>query len=145
MGATVALLWIMENRFCCLWAGDSRIYRLRGMQLERLTRDHRYVEDLLELGLVKAEDLERHPHRNVVTRAIGSELRLDLASSEGIIDAHDIFLLVTDGVSNLCDDEEVRCVLVGNAPARSVDDLFTICIARGAPDNMTAVLIAPRR
>lgn len=142
MGTTIALLFIEKNRFLCLWAGDSRVYRLRGPALELLTRDHRYVEDLVDLGLLSAVDADRHPYRNVVTRAVGAEDSLNIASREGNVGVGDKFLLVTDGVSNLCSSDELKHTLLESSIEDGAEKLRSMCIARGAPDNLTAVLVA---
>ena len=79
MGSTVVVLAARGLRGVCLWAGDSRLYRLRDGVLEGISRDHSYVQDLQDSGLLSEADARVHPRANIVTRAIGVEAQLELA------------------------------------------------------------------
>ena len=71
MGSTAVALLLRDDRFVCLWAGDSRCYLLRGGVLHRMTRDHTQVEDMVERGLLTPEEAEGHPMSHVLARAVG--------------------------------------------------------------------------
>ena len=143
MGATVAVLVSDGKTFTCLWAGDSRLYRFRGATLTRLTRDHRFIQDLLDSGILSEAAAEQHPKRHVITRAVGvdSELNLDMIAGE--VEKGDIFLLATDGVTSVCGDAELAAILKASPDiADAGDAIVGRCLENGAPDNLTLILVA---
>jgi serine/threonine protein phosphatase PrpC len=141
MGATVTVLGLDGRNYFCVWAGDSRLYRLRDGKLTQLTRDHRLVQDLLDAGRITEEEAHKHPRRNVITRAVGVAKDLELEGCEGEIEPGDAFLLVTDGVTGACSDDEIATALSANSLEEAADDLVSRCLAHGAPDNLTLLLI----
>jgi serine/threonine-protein phosphatase Stp1 len=141
MGATVTVLGSNGSDFFCLWAGDSRLYRLRGGKLTQLTRDHRFIQDLLDSGRITEAEARTHPRRNVITRAVGVAKDLRLDDCNGPIESGDVFLLVTDGVTGSCTDEEIVTALSGKSLDAAADDIVQRCLDQGAPDNLTLLLI----
>lgn len=141
MGATVATLGVTGSRYFCLWAGDSRIYRLRANRLKQLTRDHRYVQELIDSGALDAEAARRHRQRNILTRAVGLEDDLIIDECEGEIALDDVFLITTDGVTDVCGDEEIATTLRLQDLNRAADQLVMVCNERGSPDNLSVVLV----
>jgi len=141
MGATVTVLGSNGSSFFCLWAGDSRLYRLRTGTLTQLTRDHRFIQDLLDSGRITEAEARIHPRRNVITRAVGVAKDLLLDDCNGSIEPGDVFLLVTDGVTGSCTDEEIVTALTGKSLDEAADDIVQRCLAQGAPDNLTLLLI----
>jgi serine/threonine-protein phosphatase Stp1 len=141
MGTTVAVLGAEKKRYFCLWAGDSRIYRLRDGKLDPLTRDHRYIDDLLASGEVDEARAKTHPLRNALTRAIGCNPQLELDCCAGSISPGDVFLLVTDGITAMCNDRQILDVLSENAITHAADAIVRACLERGAPDNLTLILL----
>lgn len=121
------------------WAGDSRAYRIRDGRLTLLTRDHSVVQDLVDAGLLSAADALRHPHANVITRAlgIGTELTVDSAPVELI--AGDLLLLCSDGLSRSLDRRDFIPDLGIEAQA---DRLLTNALQRDGSDNASLVLVA---
>jgi serine/threonine protein phosphatase PrpC len=142
MGATVAALGMEGSRFFCLWAGDSRIYRLRGAGLTQLTRDHRYVQELIDAGALSESQAQHHPQRNVITRAVGVARDLSFDRRDGDAAAGDIFLLATDGVSAVCTNADIARLMAEGSPEDAADRLANLCLDRGAPDNFALVLVA---
>ena len=108
MGCTVVSMLSRGNAGVALWAGDSRLYRLRGDEFVQITRDHSPLEELLEQGAMTAEEAARHPDANVITRAIGgqAELFIDIV----LFDVHDgdIFLLCSDGLYREVEPQEMH-------------------------------------
>jgi serine/threonine protein phosphatase PrpC len=141
MGATVTVLGAEGGRFFCLWAGDSRLYRMRDGQLLRLTRDHRYIQDLLDSGILQESDAENHPKRSVITRAIGIDADVKLDSAEGDMRVGDVFVLATDGVTGVCKDSELAGILSKDGLDTAADRIVTLCLERGAPDNLSLILV----
>jgi serine/threonine protein phosphatase Stp1 len=141
MGATVTVLFSDGVNFFCLWAGDSRLYRLHKGKLTQLTRDHRFVQDLLDSGRITEEEARTHPRRNVITRAVGVAKELELDGCDGKIEPGDVFVLVTDGVTGACTDDEILTALSGKSFDAAADDIVRRCLDHGAPDNLTLLLI----
>jgi serine/threonine-protein phosphatase Stp1 len=139
MASTVVVLLARETHFACLWAGDSRAYLLRDEALLQITRDHSLVQQLVDAGTITAEAAERHPQANIITRAVGAdEASLDLDKVTGALAPGDRFLLCSDGISKTLSDAEIARLLAGEAP---VEALLAAALARGAPDNITALAV----
>lgn len=141
MGSTVVLLVVQGNRGVCLWAGDSRLYRLRDGHLQRISRDHSYVQSLQDSGLLSEAQARVHPHANIVTRAVGVQDTLDLAAIDLEILPGDTWLLCSDGVNKTTEDHEILNVLGHPDPWQVVRSLVHLGLTRGAPDNITAIVV----
>ena len=141
MGSTVAVLTVRGTSFTCLWAGDSRIYRIRGGVCEQLTRDHSLVQELVDAAIITPEQAKTHPDGHVVTRALGATSRLDLDTACGDAASGDCFLLATDGLTRVVDDHEFASALALPELGRSADELIDMALSRGAPDNVAVVLV----
>ena len=141
MGSTVVVLAARGLRGVCLWAGDSRLYRLRDGELERISRDHSYVQDLQDSGLLSEADARVHPRANIVTRAIGVEARLELSVVDLLIAPGDSYLLCSDGLNKTVEDHEIRDVLSHAEPDEIARSLVHLGLNRGAPDNITTLVV----
>ena len=122
--------------------GDSRAYRLRDGQLDRLTRDHSWVEEQIRIGALSETAARQHPWRNIVTRALSGSEDLEVEIQEVALQSGDRLLLCSDGVFTVLDDDQIRDVL------RREIDLDQLCHALiqgandgGGPDNVTAVVL----
>jgi serine/threonine protein phosphatase PrpC len=140
IGTTVVGLAIGEGAFRCFWAGDSRAYRLRGDHIVQLTRDHSVVQDLVDAGMLRAEEAADHPNANIITRAVGvaQELRIDTVSGDAR--PGDQFLLASDGLTRLVDDHELVAQLSSNSPVAAAENLIETVLSRGAPDNVSLII-----
>lgn len=141
MGSTVVALLVQGDQGVCLWAGDSRLYRLRDGELQGLSRDHSYVQDLQDSGLLGEAEARVHPRGNIITRAIGVEDTLDLAMINLDILPGDTYLLCSDGLNKIVEDHEIRDVLGHPDPWQVVRSLVHLGLTRGAPDNITAIVV----
>lgn len=141
IASTVVALLVFGPAFCCLWAGDSRIYRLKNGRLERLTRDHSEVERLVEQGRLTAEAAQRHPLSHMITRAVGADPQLELDAVEGRIEPGDVFLLCSDGLNRVLTDAEIKRRLARHSPAEAVRLLIEATLAGGAPDNVSVAAV----
>ena len=141
MGTTMVAVLVVERMAYLLNIGDSRAYHINGGGITRLTRDHSVVEDMVARGDITPEEARNHPRKNLITRALGSEehIRADLYEKE--LQPGDFLLLCSDGLSNIVTDQELLYeVLHGGEPSDCCRRLLDITMARGAPDNVTAVL-----
>ena len=145
LGSTLAALVITEGQGAGIWAGDSRIYRLRQGNLQRLTRDHSLVQELIDQGAVHPEQALNHPHNNVITRAIGVDEELELEQRRFSVEPEDIFLLCSDGLSNEVSDTELQALLTVAEPEQVVKDLLRLTLSRIGKDNITVLVLGPER
>ena len=140
IGTTIVGLAIANGQFRCFWAGDSRAYRVRHGQIRRLSRDHSLVQDLVDAGMLNSADAERHESANVITRAVGVSEKLEVDTSTGEAAPGDLFLLASDGLTRVVDDEELLEHLSENSPEAAADKLVELVLGRGAPDNVSMVI-----
>jgi len=140
MGCTLSALLLVQDSAIVVQVGDSRIYRLRGESLERLTRDHTFAEELVRGGYMDRETAERDPRSHVLTRAIGAEEAVEPDIESQDLQAGDTFLLCSDGVTNLLSDEEIA-QLLSLPPSQSAWEIVNRALAAGGHDNATALVV----
>lgn len=140
IGTTVVGLAIANGEFRCFWAGDSRAYRIRDDHIVQLTRDHSMVQDLVDAGMLQPDEAADHPNSNIITRAVGvaPELRVDTVSGDAR--PGDQFLLASDGLTRVVDDQELVAQLTTAAPGAAAERLIETVLSRGAPDNVSLVI-----
>jgi serine/threonine protein phosphatase PrpC len=141
IGSTVVGLGISGGQYRCFWAGDSRAYRLRDGEILPLSKDHSLVQSLVDAGMLEPEEAINHPNASVITRAIGVADDLKIEVSSGDANPGDQFVLASDGLTRLVDDQEIAAVLGARSPAEAADLLVDAVLARGAPDNVTIVIV----
>jgi protein phosphatase len=140
-GSTVTALFVKNERYYILWAGDSRAYLLRNGKLTQVSRDHSQVNDLIDEGMISVEEAKNHPLSNVITRAVGvmDEVKVDVI--EGEINKGDIFLLCSDGLTGELSDEDICLSLEPSSIIDSGMALMHSSLVRGAKDNVTCILV----
>lgn len=141
IGSTVVGLAAADGQFRCFWAGDSRAYRVRGGEIEQLTRDHSLVQSLVDAGMLDPSGVEDHPNANIVTRAVGAAEQLDVETVNGETLPGDRFLLASDGLTRLVNDDELLAELSASNAEQAADRLIDIVLSRGAPDNVSLVIV----
>lgn len=141
IGSTVVGLAISGAEYRCLWAGDSRAYRLRTGRLVQLSRDHSLVQELVTAGMLHPDEAQDHPQANVVTRAVGVTEELKLEITSGDAQSGDLFLLASDGLTRVVPDEELAAELSVGTLDAVADRLVELVLQRGAPDNVSLILI----
>ena len=145
IGTTVVALLIPGDRRDAeagiVWAGDSRVYRLRDAKLALLSRDHSYVEELVARGELTAEQAQTHPRSNVITRAVGARDLLQPEVLRTDLRAGDRFLLCSDGLTGELDDAVIEEILEIPEPQRAVDTLVDNALYLGGNDNITVVVV----
>lgn len=138
IASTIVVLLVRGTHFAALWAGDSRIYLLRGGQLHRITHDHSLVQEMVDAGTLSAEQAERHPQANVITRAVGAEGPLELDKVADRLHPGDRFMLCSDGVFKELAEAEIAAHLARGAEA---GELVERAVAAGGRDNVTVVVV----
>ena len=142
MGCTAEILAISGDDIFIGHIGDSRTYRLRNAELKQLSVDHSLVAEQIKQGLISEQDARGHAMRHVILRAVGNKepIELDLLKGKGL--AGDIFLLCSDGLTDMVDDAAIRkCLTQEESLQALVDQLIELAKAAGGKDNITVVLV----
>ena len=141
MGTTVTAIYIQEDRIYWGHVGDSRLYLLRDGRLMQVTRDHSLVGELLQNGSITPEQAQNHPHRNILTRAVGTAEDLQVDCDSLVWEPGDLLLICSDGLTGLVSDEEILSVLVDTLSLEEKADLLVDkALAAGGFDNITVIL-----
>jgi protein phosphatase len=144
IGSTVVTLLAHDGYCIYQWAGDSRIYLFRRGILKQLSRDHSQIEELIELGMLSADQAEQSAIANYITRAVGASENLELEAE--IIEPRDgdLYLLCSDGLNKEVSDDEITEVLENYPFQEAIQQLIDLAMARGARDNITLILVEAR-
>jgi serine/threonine protein phosphatase PrpC len=140
IASTVVTLLVFGQHFACAWAGDSRLYLWRKGRLRQISRDHSAVQELVDCGMLTPKEARVHPNGNIVTRAVGAEDTLTLEMVQDQFRPGDLFLLCSDGLTKMLEDDEIASLLGGRPLERAVNDLIGAALRRGGSDNVTVVL-----
>lgn len=141
MGTTVSCLLVLDELGITGQVGDSRVYQVRNGVVTRLTEDHTLVAWQVKQGIITADEAERSPHRNVITRAVGSRDYVQVDTAVVDVVAGDSFLVCSDGLHGyLRDDDEIAPVM-DLGPAVAVRHLVDLANSRGGRDNITAIAV----
>jgi len=141
MGTTVVSLLLTGDQLALAHIGDSRIYLLRGGELSRLTHDHTMVQQLVDQGQITLEEAAHHPRRSVLMRALSTDHAPDPDLDRVDVLAGDRYLLCSDGVTAVLDDEALHRELASGAePDQVVTQLIALANEGGGPDNITAIV-----
>jgi serine/threonine-protein phosphatase Stp1 len=141
MGSTIVALIVKEERYAILWVGDSRAYLLRDGAFTQLSRDHTQVQEMVDRGLMQAEQAIGHPMGHILSRAVGVREDVTVERVTGEIAPGDVFLLCSDGLHGYVDEAEIQRLLGRGSPQRALDELIKKTLANGAPDNVTGIAI----
>ncbi|VBB07939.1 protein phosphatase 2c [Lucifera butyrica] len=142
MGTTVSAVIVDGPDIFWAHVGDSRIYLLHDRQLKQLTDDHSLVGDLVRNGNITPEEALTHPHRNILTRAVGTNEDIQIDTGTALWEPGDMLLLCTDGLTNMVSDGDICQLLLRAGEGREVlDQLVREANAAGGLDNITGILL----
>ena len=147
MGTTVAAVRLRGNEYEVSWVGDSRVYLWNGV-LKQVSQDHSYVQELVDQGAITTEQARTHPHRNVVTQALGvtdpQSLRVEVVN--GSLASRQQLLICSDGLTEEVPDSHIAMVLAREdlSAQECVDHLILAALDGGGSDNITVILIRCR-
>lgn len=143
MGTTCTAMVVHEGCAYFVHVGDSRAYVLRDGELVQLTQDHSLVGEMVRSGILSDEDARNHPKRNVITRSLGIHgiINLDTPFSPFELKKDDVFLLCTDGLTSLVNDDEISGSLSENKPDDACRKLVDAANQKGGKDNITVVVV----
>lgn len=141
MGTTLSGILLLGRSAWIAHVGDSRVYHLRGREISLLTEDHSLVQEQMKAGILTPEEA-RHSHlRNIITRSVGFEASVPVDIQEVPVQAGDLFVLCSDGLSNLVDEDEILELAESQSAEALPGTLIELANARGGDDNITAVVI----
>ena len=141
IGTTIVILLIADGYFACLWSGDSRVYRVRSGVIAQITRDHSEAQEMIDQGLLSEDDAKSWPRRNVITRAIGVFEKPELDLEHGEVEAGDVFVLCSDGLTAHVEAHEIAACAAKVQAQNACDNLVSLTLERGAQDNVTVVVV----
>ncbi|TJZ71741.1 Stp1/IreP family PP2C-type Ser/Thr phosphatase [Chitiniphilus eburneus] len=147
MGTTLVATLFFDNRVMVAHVGDSRCYRLRDDVLVQLTRDHSFLQEQIDSGLITPQEARLSHHKNLVTRAVGIDLSVEAELHGYAVQPGDLYLLCSDGLNDMLEDEEIAEVLsdLGGHPSLAVARLVECANAAGGRDNVSVLLIEVKR
>ena len=145
MGTTVVVAMFYDNRFTVAHVGDSRLYRLRDNELEQITRDHSLMQELIDRGFYTPEQARNSLNKNLVTRAIGIDANVQIDVQEDIVMVDDIYLLCSDGVTDMIEDHLIKSAIITNSDdlEMAASEIIKLSNEHGGKDNISALLIKP--
>ena len=141
MGSTVVSLLGADGYGACVWAGDSRLYRLRGGNLEMLSRDHSQVQRLVDAGVLSEAEADVHPNSNVITRAVGGAAALVVDVVMFDVLPGDRYLLCSDGLHNELSKDVIAATLAQGPVSDAAQSLIDQTVQNGARDNVSVIVI----
>ena len=142
MGTTVVAALFYDNRISIAHVGDSRLYRQRGSQIAQVTMDHSLLQELVDRGFYSPEEAQRAANKNYVTRALGVEPQVEVEVQEHPVDKGDVFILCSDGLSDMVEDEDIRLTIstFGANLDTVAKQLIQLANENGGRDNVSVVL-----
>lgn len=140
MGTTLEVCLIYNNKAYIGHIGDSRIYRIRKGLIRRLTKDHSYVQKLIEDGKITRQEALTHPKKNMLTKALGCTPYVEPDIRARNIEQNDILIMCSDGLTNMISEETI-CEVVRENPNVAADELIKRANQSGGYDNITVVII----
>lgn len=142
MGATLAAILFYDDKVVVAHLGDSRVYRLRNKQLEQITTDHSLVQELLDKGVISEEEVEDNPYSHVITQAVGIRPRVVAEINEFEVVPGDVFLLCSDGLTDMVKDGEIKESLLAADGhwERASQHLVDLANQHGGHDNISVIL-----
>ncbi|MFZ4478317.1 MAG: Stp1/IreP family PP2C-type Ser/Thr phosphatase [Rhodoferax sp.] len=142
MGTTLVVGVFQDDRLLLGHVGDSRCYRLRGNEFLQITKDHSLLQEQLDAGLMTPEEAAVSPLKNLVTRAMGVENEVLLEVNEHLVENGDIYLMCSDGLSDMISDAAIARVLRNRSElAQMADELVALANRNGGRDNITVLLM----
>jgi len=146
MGTTIIVGLFHNNILSIAHVGDSRLYRFRNNELQQITKDHSLIQELIDRGLYTAEEAHANTPKNLVTRAMGIDVDVDVDVVEEAVLPDDIYLLCSDGLNDMVDDEEIHLTLSKYSAnlVQTADELVKFANKRGGKDNISIILVRIR-
>ena len=141
MGTTVVVVTVIGDKAFVANVGDSRMYVI-GKEITQVTRDHSLVEEMVRMGELAKDAAKDHPDKNIITRAVGAAQDVDVDFFEVELYPQDYILMCSDGLTNMVEDEEIRCILQRTQEAEeTAQQLTEAALAAGGRDNISVIIL----
>ncbi|MDO4772624.1 MAG: Stp1/IreP family PP2C-type Ser/Thr phosphatase [Bacillota bacterium] len=141
MGTTIVILHMEEDDYTICHLGDSRAYKFDGKKLIRLTKDHSFVQQMIDDGIITEKEAKNHKYRNVITRSLGFPLEYNLEFTKGQLQEGEILLLCTDGLHDYVDLKKVEKLLKKHG-IEAIDEIAGLANEAGGKDNCSLVCVS---
>lgn len=141
MGSTLEILLIIKNDAYIGHVGDSRVYMIRNRKSEKLTTDHSYIEKLIFDGRITKEESSKHPDKNMITKAIGTEIVVEAELIHKKLNTNDILVLCSDGLTNLVSDKEILDIVLDSFNEDIAENLVNKANELGGTDNISVIVV----
>jgi PPM family protein phosphatase len=146
MGTTLTVVLLREDRAYVAHVGDSRAYRVGAAGIRQITEDHTVVAELARQGVIAADEVEKHPDKNLITRAVGTKPQVAVYTAAEIeaVGPGDVFVLCSDGLHDLVSTEEMRASVTTVDPYQACRHLIELARHRSGHDNISVCVLAAR-
>lgn len=141
MGTTCVALAFAKNQAIVANVGDSRAYRVRGNTIEQITEDHSVVAEYVRKGMLSEEQARQHLFKSALTRSVGFEEETLVDTFLRPVEKGDVFVLCSDGLTNMVTDDEIRAIIAENDPDAGAEGLVNLANQRGGDDNITVAVV----
>ena len=141
MGTTIVAAIVKDTQACIAHVGDSRVYKLNSEGITQLTKDHSLAQEMLDSGQITKEEFENYPKKNIITRALGIDEKVEIDFDFTDVTEGDLLLLCTDGLSGLLSDEEIYNIYRNTDFELLCDEYIKAANEKGGYDNITAVVM----
>lgn len=141
MGTTIVAAIVKDTQACIAHVGDSRVYKLNSAGITQLTKDHSLAQEMLDSGQITKEEFENYPKKNIITRALGIDEKVEIDFDFTDVTEGDLLLLCTDGLSGLLSDEEIYNIYRNTDFELLCDEYIKAANEKGGYDNITAVVM----
>jgi len=142
MGTTIVTGLFYEDKITIGHVGDSRVYRLRDGKFQQITKDHSLIQEVIDRGLYTPEEAAANTPKNLVTRALGIDAKVDVDIIEEQVMTGDIYILCSDGLTDMVKDEEIHLTLSKYSAnlLQAADNLVQLANSKGGKDNISVIL-----
>lgn len=142
MGSTIVVAAIKERICYISYVGDSRMYLYRDGEFKQMTKDHSYVQNLVDTGIITAEQAKNSSQKNYITNALGVDIELEISSFNFELKKDDIILLATDGLTSMVEDEEMKDVISLDIGLKEMSEILVyMANSMGGYDNITLTIV----
>jgi serine/threonine protein phosphatase PrpC len=141
MGTTLVAAVLKGDDLYVANVGDSRAYLVREQSIEQITKDHSWVNEQVQAGIITEQEAREHLYRNIITRSLGTKPDVDIDFFQRKVHPGDVLVLCCDGLSNEVEDNEITPIVSATDPQEAAQKLIDLANQRGGPDNITAIVV----
>ncbi len=141
MGSTLEVVLIIKNKAYIGHVGDSRVYLIRDRKIKKLTTDHSYIQKLISDGKITKEESSKHPDKNMITKAIGTEIVVEAELVQLNLNKNDILIICSDGLTNLVKSNEILELVLDSFDEDIAEKLINRANELGGTDNVSVIVL----